>query len=86
MKNGDVALPEFRIHPPVDEGVVGTAAHGQPVGRDPDHTHVAGHEDVGVYVAGDGNDVQGQPADGVDAHHCDHHLDNLQERGREKMR
>ena len=81
-----VAFVELGVHPPVDEWVVGAAAHGQPVGGDPHDAHVRGvQEQVVVHVVRDGDGVQGEPAHPVDTHHCDHHLDYLERRKRSRV-
>lgn len=71
-------IPEFRVHPTVDEGIVHTVAHGEPVKWHPDVVHALGVVDGGVDVSGDVDDVQRKPAGGVDHHHHDHHTDDLQ--------
>ena len=71
------AVPELGVHPAIHHRVVTAVAHGKPVAGDPDHLDVAEVPDLLVSVAHQGDCVQGQPAEGVDDHHCDHHLYHL---------
>lgn len=71
------AVPEFGIHPAVDEGVVHAVAHGQPVTSHPDVVHALRVVDGRVYVPRHVDDVQRKPTRGVNHHHHDHHPDYL---------
>ena len=71
------AVPEFGIHPKINERVVAGVAHCEPVGAHPHDVHVGQVVDVGVPVAGQRDGVQRQPADGVDHNHHDDHLHHL---------
>ena len=75
----DVALPEPGVHPPVDERVVGTRAHGQPVGADPHDPHVPVVPDAWVDVRLDVDHMERKPADTVDPDYCYHHFNHLRE-------
>ena len=72
-----VAPAEPLAHPPVDERVVGAGGHGQPMSRQPHVAHELVLPDVRVGVAQDGDEVDGQPAGGVDPDHRYHHLNDL---------
>lgn len=65
------------VHPAVDERVVHGVGHGQPVERQEDVLRVRDAGDLGQVVLQDEVDVVGQPADGEDAEHRDHHLHDL---------
>ncbi|GFU25090.1 hypothetical protein NPIL_393801 [Nephila pilipes] len=71
------AVSELRVHPAVDNRVVGGVAHGQPMTDEP-HVHdVLVLPDPLVLVPYYYEDVQGQPAQ---AEHCDdgyHHFHHL---------
>lgn len=72
------ALAEFRVHPEVDDRIVATVAHGQPVTGDPDGLDVGKLPDGRVGVADDGDAVQRKPTEGVYHNDGYHHLNHLQ--------
>ena len=76
-KSADVAAPEVGTHPKVDERIVATVAHGEPVGSYPDDLDVFELPDVGQRVADERDDVQWQPAQSVDDDDRNHHLHHL---------
>ena len=71
------AVPEATVHPAIYHRVVAAVAHGEPVARDPHDLYVAVHPDLRVGVSHECDGVEGQPAQGVDDDHRDHHLDHL---------
>lgn len=71
------SVAELWIHPAVDDGIVATAAHGQPVAADPDGLDVAEFPDVWMGVADQSDGVNRKPTDGVYHDDCYHHLHHL---------
>lgn len=75
--NLEESLSELGVHPAVDDGVVGSVTHGEPVADEPDVDNVLVLPDPLVLVSGDNEDVEGKPAKAEDGHHCYHHLHHL---------
>lgn len=71
------SVAEVAVHPAVDDGIVTTVAHRDPVAADPDRLNVLERPDFRVGVSDQGDAVQGQPAEGVYHHDHYHHLHHL---------
>lgn len=71
------ARPELCVHPEVDERVVASVAHGQPVADEPHVADAAHVVDGWVLLRHDDEQVQWEPAEEERGHASDHHLDHL---------
>ena len=71
------SIAELGVHAEVDDRVVATVAHGQPMADRPYGLYIAVPPDVRVCLAQQRDRVQGQPAEGVDHDHCYHHPHHL---------
>lgn len=68
---------ELFIVDAVDEGIVATVAHGQPIAAEPDDVDVAVLVDGGEGDLKDLVQLQRKPADAEQQHDYDEHFDHL---------
>lgn len=70
-------FPERWVQGEIDDRVVAGVGHGQPMRAQPDHVHVREVVDLWVVVPDQSDDVEWEPAYGVDDHDDDDHFDQL---------
>lgn len=79
-------LPKLLVHPEVDDGVVGSVAHGQPVAGEPQVDDVGQVVQLRVLVAYHDQGVEGQPTEVEHENAHYHHLYHLQREEGEKKK
>lgn len=76
-ENSQKAIPEFCVHPAINERVIHTVTHCKPMACHPNIIHTSNIIYSNVYGSNKVDNVQGKPTNGINHNNSNHHLYNL---------